>query len=98
MTDSMDLTVGAATEADVPLILRMIKARAEYERLSHEVVATEAALRDALFGARPRARDPLLSFTRRRAARGVGRVSSRRRRPAATVGSSSRTRGNGGVK
>jgi GNAT superfamily N-acetyltransferase len=29
----------------------MIKALAEYEKLSHEVAATEAALREALFGA-----------------------------------------------
>ena len=44
-----------ATERDVPLILEMIRALAEYERLSHEVVATEEKLRETLFGARPAA-------------------------------------------
>jgi GNAT superfamily N-acetyltransferase len=37
----------------VPLILSFIRELAEYERLSHEVVATEEALRDHLFGERP---------------------------------------------
>ena len=41
-----------ASEADVPLILRMIKALADYERLADQVVATEAGLREALFGER----------------------------------------------
>jgi GNAT superfamily N-acetyltransferase len=44
-----------AVEADVPLILRFIRELAEYERLRHEVVATEERLRDTLFGARPAA-------------------------------------------
>jgi GNAT superfamily N-acetyltransferase len=44
--------ITAASEADVPLILHLIKALAEYEKLGHEVVATEAALHEALFGAR----------------------------------------------
>ena len=39
-----------ATEADVPLILKFIKALAEYERLADRVVATEQALRETLFG------------------------------------------------
>jgi GNAT superfamily N-acetyltransferase len=47
--------VRPAAEADVPLILRFIRELAEYERLLHEVVATEAGLRDTLFGARPAA-------------------------------------------
>ena len=37
---------------DVPLILRFIHALAEYERLAHEVEATEEALRETLFGSR----------------------------------------------
>jgi GNAT superfamily N-acetyltransferase len=45
--------ISAATSADVPDILRLIKGIAEYERLSHEVVATEALLTESLFGARP---------------------------------------------
>lgn len=44
-----------ATRADVPEILRLIRALAEYEKLSGEVVATEAALAQTLFGERPAA-------------------------------------------
>lgn len=44
-----------ASEADVPLILGFIRELAEYEKLLHEVKATEAELRTALFGARPHA-------------------------------------------
>ena len=51
-----------ATERDVPLILRMIHALAEYEKLSHEVTATEVSLRDTLFGARPAA-DVIIGYT-----------------------------------
>jgi len=51
----MDLTIRVATERDVPLILDMIKGLAEYEKLSHEVTATEAGLRESLFGASPSA-------------------------------------------
>jgi GNAT superfamily N-acetyltransferase len=39
--------------ADVPSVLRGIRALAEYERLAHECVATEALLRETLFGANP---------------------------------------------
>ena len=45
-----ELEIRAATEDDVPLILSLIEDLAEYERLSHEVVATEETLRDSLFG------------------------------------------------
>jgi GNAT superfamily N-acetyltransferase len=38
---------------DVPLILELIRGLAEYERLPHEVVATEALLADQLFGEHP---------------------------------------------
>ncbi len=48
----MDLEVRPATEADVPLILSFIRELAEYERLSHELVVTEEALRESLFGER----------------------------------------------
>lgn len=40
---------------DVVLILQLIRELAEYERLAHAVVATEATLRENLFGARPQA-------------------------------------------
>ena len=44
--------IRAATESDVPLILQFIRDLAEYERLSHKVVATEERLRESLFGSR----------------------------------------------
>jgi GNAT superfamily N-acetyltransferase len=47
--------IRSAAASDVPDILRLIKALADYEKLSHEVVATEAALAQALFGPRPAA-------------------------------------------
>jgi GNAT superfamily N-acetyltransferase len=39
-----------ATIDDVPLILSFIKELAEYEKLLHEVVATEEILKETLFG------------------------------------------------
>lgn len=45
----------AATPADVPAILRCIRGLAEYERLAHECMATEALLHATLFGASPAA-------------------------------------------
>jgi GNAT superfamily N-acetyltransferase len=47
------IEIRAAGEEDVPLILHFIRRLAEYERLAHEVVATEEGLREGLFGARP---------------------------------------------
>ena len=44
-----------AREQDVPRILALIRGLAEYEKLSHQVVATEADLRHWLFGPRPAA-------------------------------------------
>src|SRR5437867_3460253 len=38
-----------ATEADVPIILSFIKKLAVYEKLAHEVIATEDSLRETLF-------------------------------------------------
>jgi len=49
------LRIERADARDVPLILRLIKALAEYERMSDEVIATEDSLRETLFGARPSA-------------------------------------------
>ena len=45
----------AASAADSALILDLIGELAVYEKLSHEMVATEAQLRDTLFGANPAA-------------------------------------------
>ena len=44
-----DIRIRPATESDIPLILDLIKELAEYERLSSDVVATEAGLMAALF-------------------------------------------------
>jgi GNAT superfamily N-acetyltransferase len=49
------LTIRPATERDVPLIFGFINDLAAYEKLSHEVTATEESLREALFGAKPAA-------------------------------------------
>ncbi len=50
-----EVALVAAREEDVPVILRLIAALGEYERLAHEVVATEDDIRQALFGPRPAA-------------------------------------------
>lgn len=49
MSDT-NIHIAAATEADLPHILSFIKGLAEYERLSHQVTATEEILRETLFG------------------------------------------------
>lgn len=51
----MTLQIRAADIADVPEILRLIRGLAEYEKLEHEVVASEERLRRTLFGERPAA-------------------------------------------
>lgn len=48
----MNIAVRAATEADVPLLLAFIRELAGYEKLAHEVSATEERLRATLFGPR----------------------------------------------
>jgi GNAT superfamily N-acetyltransferase len=45
-----DVTVRPATITDVPLVLTLIRELAAFEKLSHEVVATEEKLRATLFG------------------------------------------------
>lgn len=55
------LEIRPATEGDVPLILSLIRGIAEYEKLLHEVVATEATLAASLFGEHPAA-EVLLGF------------------------------------
>jgi len=44
-----DFDVRPATIDDVPLILSFINKLAQYEKLAHEVVATEESLRETLF-------------------------------------------------
>jgi GNAT superfamily N-acetyltransferase len=48
-----EVSVRAAKEHEVALVLGFIRELAEFEHLSHEVVATEEQLRQALFGPRP---------------------------------------------
>ena len=55
MSVTPEIRIERATEQEVPLILRLIKGLSEYEKLAHEVTATEAGLRETLFGARPAA-------------------------------------------
>ena len=47
-----DIAIRPAREADIPRVLGFIRELARYERLEHEVIATEDDLREALFGAR----------------------------------------------
>jgi GNAT superfamily N-acetyltransferase len=44
------LQIRQATRADVPLVLSFVKDLAEYEKLSHLVVATEEVIAEELFG------------------------------------------------
>lgn len=56
------IAVRSAEASDVGLVLSLICELAEYERMSAEVVATEEMIRDALFGARPKAEVLIASF------------------------------------
>jgi GNAT superfamily N-acetyltransferase len=50
----MSVTTRVASPADIPLILEFIRDLADYERLLHEVEATEEDIRRDLFGENPR--------------------------------------------
>ena len=50
-----EITIRPAESADTALILSFIQGLAEYEKLAHEVVASEQDLRRTLFGDRPAA-------------------------------------------
>jgi GNAT superfamily N-acetyltransferase len=56
-----DVRIEIATATEVPVILRMITALAAYEKLAHEVTATEERLRHSLFGPQKRA-EVLLAY------------------------------------
>jgi len=47
-----DYTIRFATKSDVGTILQLIRELAEYEKLGHEVVATEKILNKTMFGRR----------------------------------------------
>src|SRR5579863_3816584 len=55
MTEPSAVDIAPAQPEDVPLLLALIAELAEYEKLRHEVVATQASLAHALFGPRPSA-------------------------------------------
>ena len=50
-----EFTIRAAQRGDVPEVLRLIGALAEYEKLSDMLVGTEAMLAEQMFGPRPAA-------------------------------------------
>jgi GNAT superfamily N-acetyltransferase len=52
---STSVVISPAVEGDVPAIFALICRLAEYEHLSHEVTATEALVREHLFGDKPAA-------------------------------------------
>ena len=49
----MSLAIRPARPGEAGLVLSFIRELAEYEKLAHEVEATEATIADALFGASP---------------------------------------------
>ena len=50
----MSLSIRSVRPGETGLVLQFVRELAEYEKLSHECVATEAMLEEALFGERPR--------------------------------------------
>jgi diamine N-acetyltransferase len=52
----MSLAIREARPGDEALVLDFIRKLADYEKLSHEVTAAEADMREGLFGAEPRCR------------------------------------------
>lgn len=52
---AMAFVIRAARRADIPLLLRMVRALAEFEKLAHLCVAEGTDLEDALFGPHPAA-------------------------------------------
>jgi GNAT superfamily N-acetyltransferase len=53
LTAASNFTIRPAVEDDTGAIYSLIRELAEYERLTHEVVATEEDIRQSLFGERP---------------------------------------------
>jgi len=58
----MSVTIRDASPTDVPLILELIRGLAAYEKLEHEVVATEQRLSEGLFG-EPRRAEVVIAET-----------------------------------
>ena len=59
--EAAGFTLRSATPDDLPVILACIRALADYERLAHECIATDAQLRESLFGEHPAA-EVVLAF------------------------------------
>jgi GNAT superfamily N-acetyltransferase len=57
---TQDFKIRPAQEADVPVILKFIRELAEFEKLSHEVIATEEILKNSLFGPQKRSAEILI--------------------------------------
>lgn len=55
MRSNGTISIRVATEEDAALVLRFIRDIAAFEKLSHEVAATEETLRESLFGKEPAA-------------------------------------------
>ena len=53
MSARSNFMIRTGTEEDAPVIFSLIKELAEYEHLSHEVVASVDDIRETLFGERP---------------------------------------------
>jgi len=67
MTNSPDpntprITLRPATPDDAPLIRRFIEELAEYEKLTHQMVATDESIRSTLFEAKPPQAEVILAF------------------------------------
>lgn len=58
----MSIQIRPAKQSDVGQILTFIRALADYEKLSHEVVATEQQLQETLFGDKPVAHVVIAEF------------------------------------
>ncbi|KAI9253024.1 acyl-CoA N-acyltransferase [Sporodiniella umbellata] len=63
-TKSCSVNLKKTTIEDVPTIFQLIKQLAEYEKLRHEVTATEDILRESLFGERPYA-EAVIAYARK---------------------------------
>jgi len=53
LSDTASITLTPATREDIPALVHLVSALAEYEKLSHEVTGTPADLERSLFGDRP---------------------------------------------
>lgn len=62
------LTIRAANPDDAPLVFEFIRGIADFEKLTHELVATEADIRAALTGDQPRVEVLLADWENRPAA------------------------------